>query len=168
MDFIQIEIPSDLLDTDAIIDALSISAIKRGANPYEGENNKTIFPNITNTESSYAKLTYDAVAYIVSLGGEVLNYQSYIEVDLTANVPSYIRDYQDSDGNNLTWAEWLATGQSSTEIGGKTYISGYAHYSGFKASEKAEKHLTGTELTALRLNNYTVLNKSQFNDLMND
>jgi hypothetical protein len=109
------------------------------------------------------------VAYIVSLGGQVLNYQSFIEVDLTDDVPSYIRDFEtmglDGVVVNLTWQDWIHPNSNTITIDSKTYISGYSHYAGFRSSEKPQKHLNGTELSALIADGYNVLNKVEFNIL---
>jgi hypothetical protein len=92
-----------------------------------------------------------------------LNYQSYIKVVLTDDVPACIRDF-----TGLTWADWIHANQPAIEIDGEFWVSGYAHYAGFRSIEKPEKHLTGTELTALIAGGYTVINKVAFNALLED
>lgn len=156
MNHIKVEIPYSEVLNNPQIQSLALSAVLGGGSVEGTTNGITTYNKISNNENTYALLTYDVIAYIVSLGGEVYNYQSYIEVDLNEKVPNYIRG-----SNELTWNEWLAQGQTPIEVDGKTYINGYAHYSGFKTSEKHLKHLTGTELTALINDGYTVLNKAQ-------
>lgn len=172
MDFIRVDIPYSEVLNNAQIQQLAIASVLGGGKVVGTTDGMTTYSNISNNQNTYALLTYDVVAYIISLGGEVYNYQSYIVVDLTANVPSYIRDNSvtDLEGNEtaITWEQWLANGQSGIVVDGKIYISGYAHYSGFKSSEKLQKHLTGTELTALRMNGFEVINKEDFKALLNE
>lgn len=174
MDFVQVNIPYSEVLSNPQIQQLAIAAVLGGAKVDGTTNGITSYINISNNSNTYDMLTYAVVAYIVSLGGEVYNYQSYIAVDLDANVPSYIRDYEVTTADELgtettnpvTWREWLAVGQSSTNIEGVDYISGFAHYSGFKSSEKPQKHLTGTELSALIASGYNVLNKEVFSSML--
>jgi hypothetical protein len=160
MDFVQIEIPFLELTSNSQIQGLALAAVLGGAKAVGTVDGLTTYTAISNNDNTYQILTYTVVAYIVSLGGQVLNYQSFIEVDLTDNVPSYIRDF---DG--VTWGEWVHQNSNTITIDSKTYISGYSHYAGFRSSEKPEKHLTGTELSALIADGYNVLNKAQFNIL---
>lgn len=172
MDFVKVVIPYDKVLSDAQIQQLAVASVLGGAKVEATVNGETTYSNISNNANTYNMLTFDVVAYIISLGGNVINYQSYIEIDLTANVPNFIRDFEvlDFEGNatNLTWAEWINSNQSAIEINGKHYISGYAHYAGFKSSEKPNKHLDGKELTALRVAGYAVLNKAEFVTLQNN
>jgi hypothetical protein len=149
---------------------LAIGAVIGGAKPQGTALGVTTFDNIGNNLTTYNMLTYAVVADIIAASGEVLNYQSYIKVVLTDDVPAYIRDYQTIDNQEvtLTWADWIHANNPAIEIDGEFWISGYAHYAGFRSSEKPEKHLTGTELTALIAGGYTVINKVAFNALLED
>jgi hypothetical protein len=172
MDFVQIEIPFSELTSNSQIQGLALAAVLGGAKAVGTVDGLTTYTAISNNNNTYQILTYAVVAYIVSLGGQVLNYQSYIEVDLADDVPSYIRDFEtislDEVVVNLTWGEWVHANSNTITIDSKTYISGYSHYAGFRSSEKPEKHLNGTELSALIANGYNVLNKVEFEILNTD
>jgi hypothetical protein len=169
MDFVQIEIPFPELTSNSQIQGLALAAVLGGAKAVGTVDGLTTYTAISNNDNTYQILTYTVVAYIVSLGGQVLNYQSFIEVDLTDDVPSYIRDFEtinlDDVVVNLTWQDWIHQNSNTITIDNKTYISGYSHYAGFRSSEKPEKHLNGTELSALIADGYNVLNKVEFNIL---
>jgi len=169
MDFVQIEIPFLELTTNEQIKTLAVTSIIGGAKVTGTKNGLTTYTGISNNSNTYSLLTYNVVAYIVSLGGQVLNYQSYIEIDLTDNVPSYIRDFETvneaGETVNLKWSEWIHINQPPITIDEKIYMSGFSHYAGFRSEEKPLKHLNGTELSALIAGGYNVLNKEQFNNL---
>jgi hypothetical protein len=169
MDFVQIEIPFSELTSNSQIQGLALAAVLGGAKAVGTVDGLTTYTAISNNNNTYQILTYAVVAYIVSLGGQVLNYQSYIEVNLTDDVPNYIRDFEtislDEIVVKLTWQDWIHPNSNTITIDSKTYISGYSHYAGFRSSEKPEKHLNGTELSALIADGYNVLNKAQFNIL---
>jgi len=169
MDFVEIKIPFSEITSNAQIQTLAVKAILGGAKAVNTVDGLTTYSAISNNENTYQILNFDVVAYIVSLGGQVLNYQSFIEVDLTDDVPSYIRDFEtinlDDVVVNLTWQDWIHPNGNTITIDSKTYISGYSHYAGFRSSEKPEKHLNGTELSALIADGYNVLNKVEFNIL---
>jgi len=166
MDFVEIKIPFSEITSNAQIQTLAVKAILGGAKAVNTVDDLTTYSAISNNDNTYQILTYSVVAYIVSLGGQVLNYQSYIEVDLTNDVPSYIRDFEtislDEVVVNLTWQDWVHANSNIITIDSKTYISGYSHYAGFRSSEKPQKHLNGTELSALIADGYNVLNKVEF------
>ena len=169
MDFIQVAIPYSEILNNPQIQQLAIAAVLGGAKVQGTTTGVTTYGNIANDNNTYEMLTYQVLTYVISLGGEIYNYQSYIGVDLTSNVPNYIRDYQtiSEDGvQPVTWEQWLAVGQTSITVDGITYISGYSHYSGYSAEAKPAKHLTGTELVALIADGYTVLNKEEFTAAM--
>ncbi len=169
MDFVEIKIPFSEITSNSQIQGLALAAVLGGAKAVGTVDGLTTYTAIGNNDNTYQMLTYAVVAYIVSLGGQVLNYQSFIEVDLTDDVPNYIRDFETIDfaGQvvNLTWQDWIHQNSNTITINSKTYISGYSHYAGFRSSEKPEKHLTGTELSALIADGYNVLNKVEFNIL---
>jgi hypothetical protein len=172
MDFVEIKIPFSEITSNAQIQTLAVKAVLGGAKPVNTVDGLTTYSAISNNDNTYQILTFDVVAYIVSLGGQVLNYQSFIEVDLTDDVPSYIRDFEtiNLDGVvvNLTWQDWVHANSNTITIDSKTYISGYSHYAGFRSSEKPQKHLNGTELSALIAEGYNVLNKVEFEILNTD
>lgn len=185
MDFIKILIPYSEVLNNAQIQPLAIAALLGGAKSEGTTNGVTTYSNISNNSNTYNLLTYDAISYIVSLGGNVFNYQSFIKINLSDEIPSpinigteespnmiNIRDYEYEDENGImvsnTWGSWLSPNQSPIEINGEYYISGYAHYSGFKSEEKSIKHLDGRELFLLKTMGYTILNKQQFLDLLNN
>jgi hypothetical protein len=172
MDFVEIKIPFSEITSNAQIQTLAVKAILGGAKAVGTIGGLTTYSAISNNDNTYQILTYSVVAYIVSLGGQVLNYQSFIEVDLTDDVPSYIRDFEtislDEVVVNLTWQDWIHANSNTITIDSKTYISGYSHYAGFRSSEKPQKHLNGTELSALIADGYNVLNKVEFEILNTD
>jgi hypothetical protein len=172
MDFVVIKIPFAELVTNEVIQQLAVAALLGGAKAVGTVNGLTTYTGISNNDNTYAILDREAVAYIVSLGGEVLNYQSFIKVDLEENVPSFIRDFETTNEEgetiNLKWGNWIHTNKPATIILGDTYISGYARNAGFRAKDKPQMHLTGTELGALIDAGFTVLNKNEFITLLKE
>lgn len=182
MDSIQVSVPFSKLLEDTNINNLAIASLMLGADVEKTEENDglTTYTNIKNNKITYKMLTLDFVGYIISIGGEVKNYHTFIEINPTDLVPSFIRENSttvDSDENNnelsepiiknLTWNEWIHPSQNIITIASKSYISSFAHYGGFKSSEKSEKCLLGSEITALRTAGYNVLTKGDFIDLQN-
>jgi hypothetical protein len=166
MDYVVIKIPSIELLTNQLIINLSSKSLSLGARVEGSEGGVTTYGNIGNHGLTYSILTYSVVKDIIDLGGNVLNYRSFIEVDLDANVPSYIREFEviDEDGEtiNLSWGDWVHTNQPPALIDGKYYISGYGRYAGFSSLDKPKMHLDGIELCSLIADGYNVLNKDQF------
>ena len=165
MNFIKISLPySELLANDSIKN-LAIASIMLGAKVQDTDKGITTYTNVKNDSTTYNMLTLDTVAYIVSLNGEVYNYQTFIEIDLNTLVPTSIRNSTiiiDEIETRLKWIDWIDSNAGYTTIDNKTYISSYANYSGFKSTEKPDKCLTGSEITILRTNGYNVLNKNEF------
>jgi hypothetical protein len=166
MTYIIIKIPSLQLLVNEFIADLSNKSRSLGATVQGSENGITTYGNIGNNALTYSLLTYDVVKSIVDLGGNVLNYQSYIEVDLSANVPTYIRGSQETDIDgvitNNTWQEWLHPNQPVITLDNKTYVSGFGNTAGFKTADSYLHHLDGIELTALVADEYVLLNKNEF------
>lgn len=165
MDYIEIDIPFKEIKKNPHIKDLVFLAIAGGASRQGTQNGLTKFANISNNENTYEELNFkrnesgiSSIGLVIMLGGEVYNYNCYIKIDLSENVPKYIR-------GRGTWKEWIHENQSATEIDGAFYISSTAHYAGFKTSEKIDKALKGSELIGLINDGYTVLNKVEYKAL---
>tara|TARA_R110000787_G_scaffold599_1_gene2222 strand:+ start:952 stop:1518 length:567 start_codon:yes stop_codon:yes gene_type:complete len=183
MDFIKIIIPYKEILNNEQIQSLALSALLGGASVISTVDGVSTYTGIGNNTNTYELLSYGVIDYIVSLGGNALNYQSYIKVVLTNEIPNNVNvgteenpnilsirdfEYEDIDGtlNTHTWQSWVANSQLVIEVNGEHYISGYSHYSGFKSKDKPKKHLDGKELFLLRSLGYTILNKQQFSNLL--
>lgn len=172
MNSVIIKIPSNLVLPTKPFSALALTALLLGAKT-SANKEMSIFENIDNSIHTYSLFGYDAVASVIQSGGEVLNYKSFIKVNLQDKVPSYIRNSETKgfEGGNITkqkWIDWIHPNAAKIEIDGDIWISGYSHYAGFKTSESIDKHLTGTEMSSLIKDNYTIMNSVDFLALQNN
>jgi hypothetical protein len=170
MDSIKISIPFTEILTNQNIQNLAMSSLMLGAVVEETENGFTTYTKIKNNDTTYNVLTFNTCAYILSLGGEIKNYQVYIEINPNDLVPNGIRNNKitNEEGieTQLTWSEWIHPSNTYTTFSGKNYISSYSHYAGFKSSEKPEKCLFFSEVLILINAGYNVLNKLQYLNLI--
>ncbi len=191
MNFVQIQIPYSAILNDEVLKTTAISAILGGTDIDNTTNGVTTLTGMKNDVLTYSMLPYlpnpnhptlavehqVTIKKIVEVGGDIFNYQSYIKIEPTNLIPlgldeggNSIEVIRDSYTNQVqvTWQEWLATQTNLITIGNDVWISGYAHYTGFKESQRVSSHLTGKELLFLINEGYTVLNKSDFLTLLNN
>ena len=174
MDFIRISIPFTEILTNQNVQNLAMSSLMLGAKVEETENGFTTYTNIKNNDTTYNVLNFNTCAYLLSLGSEIKNYHTYIEIKLSDLVPDGIRDNKILQYENdvaveiqLTWLDWINVNAGYSIINNKTYISSYAHYAGYQSHEKPDKCLTFTEIQTLINAGYTILSKSQYLNLTN-
>lgn len=172
MDSIKISIPFTEIVTNPNIQNLAMSSLMLGAIVEETENGFTTYTRIKNNNTTYSVLTFNTCAYIISLGGEIKNYQTYIEINPASLVPDGIRDNKviNDEGieTQLTWEEWVHPNNSYIIVDDKKYISSYSHYAGFQDIEKPAKCLNFSEILVLLSAGYNVINKSQYLNLLNN
>lgn len=170
MDSIKISIPFIEILTNENIQKLAMSSLLLGANVEKTEDGITTYSKVKNNYTSYSVLTFEVCSYILSLGGEIKNYHTYIEINPADVVPTGIRGsiiYDDQENEvNVTWNQWVHSNKAINVINNSNFISSYSHYAGFRSIEKPEKCLTFSEIQILLNEGYNVLNKSQYLNLL--
>lgn len=121
-----IKVNQDILDTENTLFSEAQKAIVKGANTtIEGDN--VIY------QVRSEKLDIPTAKYVVSKGGDILDFPLFIEVNLTDNVPTGFvgSTFKDEDGNDVvnTWSSWLAPNNTPLVTGGRTFVATNGHTS---------------------------------------
>ena len=118
-------IPQVAIDSNQTLAGLAINAVTKGATvKAEGDN---VVYGITNE-----KLPMDAAQLVVSVGGDVLDWELFIEIasEDDAVPEGFIGEtYEDENGNvqNNTWSTWLKSNNTVYEADGRKFVSTRGH-----------------------------------------
>jgi hypothetical protein len=123
-----ITIPTTLLDTEAPLQQLAVSAVIKGAKPYYNAT-QTFYPievDFLSLEQAKALTGYTGVL--------IAHYPLMIEIgsvdDLVpAGLFGSIVTDEGGEETNITWAEWMLPNYTVTERDGRKFINASAHTS---------------------------------------
>lgn len=129
---IEITAPSSQVVEGAPLHSLAVNAVVLGVGDIHttsGDGSMVIYDVPQPTDMLYSMVTPQVIAGIVSMGGSVTGYVTYIKMNKTyadaTDVPSYVpgATYVDEDGNTITrkWSE--LTPVSTVTVDGVEYVT---------------------------------------------
>jgi hypothetical protein len=169
-----VSVPKEKIAKGQPLEDLAFTALKQGAKARGTVGGITTYENINAYEvGNYDDFTLTSVAAVVGLGGEVQGYAAWIKItNASASTPTYLPNSvitgDDDVSRQKTWAEWEHPNLPSTVLSdGNTYLT-TTFVAGGRTIDFYKNCLSGTIISQLIADSYTIINLKTFQELRPD